>query len=65
MDQHQQHFSLSEKEYATINHFTDIFKNTLLVQQEILAQITLLNNRVLSIEHKVNTLSRDSRNNSR
>ena len=61
MEQHQQRFSLSDKEYAVVNHISDILKETVIVQQEILAQLTLLNNRVLTIEHRVEDLIRDAR----
>jgi hypothetical protein len=60
MEQNHQHFSLSFKEHAIINHFTNILKETLIVQQEILAQLTLLNNRVLTMEHRVGEFTRGS-----
>jgi hypothetical protein len=56
MDQHQQRFSLSDKEHAVVNYISSILKDTLIVQQEILAQLQLLNNRVLTIEHRVEDL---------
>ena len=61
MDQHQQRFSLSDKEHAVINHVSSILKDTLMVQQEILAQLQLLNNRVLTIEHRVEDILREKR----
>lgn len=59
MDQHQQRFSLSDKEHAVVNYVSSILKDTLMVQQEILAQLQLLNNRVLTIEHRVEDIMRD------
>lgn len=61
MEQNHQHFSLSEKEHAVINHMSGILKETLSVQQEILAQLTLLNNRVLTMEHKMDQVLRETR----
>lgn len=61
MEQNHQHFSLTDKEHAVINHMSSILKETLSVQQEILAQLTLLNNRVLTLEHNVSHLINDSR----
>jgi hypothetical protein len=61
MEQNHQHFSLSEKEHAVINHMSGILKDTLSVQQEILAQLTLLNNRVLTMEHRMEQIVRESR----
>lgn len=61
MEQNHQHFSLTDKEHAVVNHISDILKQTVIVQQEILAQLTLLNNRVLTIEHRVEDLIRDAR----
>ena len=58
MQQHNQRFSLDDKEYALVEHFTEIMKQTLAVQQEILAQIQLLNNRVLTVERNVEMISR-------
>jgi hypothetical protein len=62
MDQNQRSFSLSDKDYAVINHVTTILKDTLSVQQEILSQIHLMNNRILSIEHRLDECIRDARN---
>jgi hypothetical protein len=62
MQQHNQRFSLDDKEFAIIEHFTDIMKQTLAVQQEILAQVQLLNNRVLTVERNVEMLSRPKQN---
>jgi hypothetical protein len=59
MDQHQQRFSLSDKEHAVVNYVSSVLKDTLMVQQEILAQLQLLNNRVLTIEHRVEDIMRD------
>jgi hypothetical protein len=61
MEQNHQHFSLSEKEHAVINHMSGILRETLSVQQEILAQLTLLNNRVLTMEHRMDQIVRDAR----
>jgi hypothetical protein len=61
MEQNHQHFSLSEKEHAVINHMSGILKETLSVQQEILAQLTLLNNRVLTMEHRMDQIVRETR----
>jgi hypothetical protein len=63
MEQHHQYFSLTDKEHVVINHVSGILKETLLVQQEILAQLNLLNNRVLTIEHRFEECLRDIRNN--
>ena len=62
MQQHNQRFSLDDKEFAIIEHFTEIMKQTLAVQQEILAQIQLLNNRVLTVERNVEMISRPKQN---
>jgi len=62
MDQNHQRFSLTEKEHAVVNYVSNILKETLLVQQEILAQLSLLNTRVLTIEHRLNDCVRDLRN---
>lgn len=62
MDQNHQRFSLSEKEHTVVNYVSNILKETLLVQQEILAQLSLLNTRVLTIEHRLNDCVRDLRN---
>ena len=51
MEQHTQRYSLSDKESAIIDHFTTTLNKSILVQQEILAQLTLLNNRVSTLEH--------------
>lgn len=61
MEQNHQHFSLSEKEHAVINHLTGILKETLSVHQEILAQLTLLNNRVLTLEHNIGQVMNEYR----
>jgi hypothetical protein len=61
MEQHHQHFALTDKEHMVINHVSGILKETLLVQQEILAQLSLLNNRVLTIEHRLEDCLRDLR----
>ena len=61
MEQHHQRFALTDKEHAVINYISGIMKETVIVQQEILAQLTLLNNRVLTMEHRVEDLVRDSR----
>lgn len=61
MEQHHQHFALSDKEHSVINYVTGILKETLSVQQEILAQLTLLNHRVLTIEHNVGQLTNENR----
>lgn len=61
MDQHQQRFSLSDKEHAVVNYVSSILKDTLMVQQEILAQLQLLNNRVLTIEHRVEDILKEKR----
>lgn len=60
MEQHQQRFALSDKEHAVINYVSSILKDTLMVQQEILSQLQLLNNRVLTIEHRVEDHIRNS-----
>jgi hypothetical protein len=62
MDQHHQRYSLTDKEHSVVNYVTTILKDTLLVQQEILAQLTLLNTRVVTIEHRLEDCIRDARN---
>jgi hypothetical protein len=53
MEQHHQRFSLSDKEHSVINYISSILKDTLVVQQEMLSQLNLLNNRVLTLEHQI------------
>jgi hypothetical protein len=50
MQQYNSSFNLETKEHAIIEHFTSLLNQTLLVQQEILAQLTLLNNKVSTLE---------------
>ena len=64
MEQNHQRFSLTDKEHAVVNYVSNILKDTLLVQQEILSQLNLLNTRVLMIEHRLEDLVRDSRSKS-
>jgi hypothetical protein len=61
MEQHHQRFSLSDKEHSVINYISSILKDTLVVQQEMLSQLNLLNNRVLTLEHQISQSLQEKR----